>query len=122
MGILAQKLTQKNISDEEFQSIAKMVRDRILSVSQPSQIIIFGSYARKNINELSDIDIAVLFPNKEIAKVEKKVIMNSKLFLDRTVDLLFYVKEEFNKKSQIGGVCTLIEKEGIIIYDQRAKV
>ena len=119
MGILAQKLTQKLISDKDFQILAENIRKRILSVSQPSRIIIFGSYAQKTVHELSDIDIAILFSDKETAKNQKKTILNSKLFLDQFVDLIFYTEEDFTKKSQLGGVCTMIEKEGVVIYDQK---
>lgn len=78
--------------------MTKLVRERILSVSSPSKIYIFGSYAQGKISETSDIDIAILFENSDHLKKNKKLILNGKLFLNYSTDLLFFTLDEFKKK------------------------
>lgn len=122
MGILAASLTKYNFTPSQFEELAALVRRRILSVSSPEMIYIFGSHARTSITGLSDLDIAIIFKNKDILKKEKKIILNSKLFLDYSTDLLFYSYDEFEKKSSLWGVSSIIKQEGKIIYDKRTEV
>jgi predicted nucleotidyltransferase len=122
MGLLASKINKWDLAPTDLNQLTKLVRERILSVSSPSKIYIFGSYAQGRIRATSDIDIAVLFENTILLKKSKKLILNSKLFLDHSTDLLFYITSEFEKKSAVGGVCAEIANKGIVIYDQGTKI
>lgn len=122
MGILSAHLSKSKLSPSQFENVAELVRSRILSVCAVERIYIFGSYARGTPNDLSDLDIAILFVDREQLKGNKKIILNSKLFLDYPVDFLFYSIDEFSQKAQVGGVCAVIQSEGKIIYDKRTKV
>ncbi len=122
MGKLSAQLAQINILPADFECLAANVRDRILSVSKPLRIYIFGSYARGTTHQFSDLDLAIVFASKEETKKFKKIILNSKLFLDVSVDYLFYSIDDFNKKAQTGGVSFIIKNEGKVIYDQGTKV
>jgi uncharacterized protein len=119
MGYLASALTTQLINQSEFDSIAKIVRNRILSICEPERIYIFGSFARGRISKLSDLDIAIFFKTPLELKSKKKLILNSRLFLDYSTDILFYTTEEFEKRASVGGVCSIIQTEGKIIYDKR---
>jgi predicted nucleotidyltransferase len=66
MGILAANLSRPNLSVSQFEELASLVRNRILSVSSPQRIYIFGSYARGTPNEASDLDLAIIFENQEL--------------------------------------------------------
>lgn len=122
MGTLSIKLNPKKLVDADYIRIEKEILARILSVSSPIQIIIFGSIAERTATENSDLDIAVLFSDAENLKKTKKIILNSNLFMDYSVDLLFYSIDTFEKKSRIGGICSEIKNKGKVLYDQRAKV
>lgn len=122
MGKLSGQLSRLNLSQSQFDEIADLVRNRILSLCQPQRIYIFGSYARGTPHHFSDLDIAVIFEKNEDVIKGKKIILRSKLFLDYSVDILFYSIDDFIKKAQTGGVCSLISSEGKIIYDQGTKV
>lgn len=122
MGILAAKLAIHHISTAQFENIADAVRERLLSVCNPQMIYIFGSYGRGVVSSASDLDIAVIFEDSKDLIRQKKRVLNSKLFLDYSTDFLFFSAVDFENKAQIGGVCSLIKKEGKIIYDQRTKI
>ena len=47
------------LSEEKIQSVV----ERIVQVAQPSKVILFGSYARGNANENSDLDLMVIEPH-----------------------------------------------------------
>jgi predicted nucleotidyltransferase len=122
MGMLSAKLKTYKLTEDEFAQLAKIVRERILSVAQPTQIYIFGSYARGVLHDASDLDISVVFESSELLKLQKAIILRSKLFIDYPTDMLFYLQSDFENKSEIGGVCAEIKREGKLIYDKRTKV
>jgi predicted nucleotidyltransferase len=122
MGILATNLSRLNLSASQFEEIATLVRNRIINISSPQRIYIFGSYARGTPMESSDLDLAIIFENQELLKKNKKILLTSKLFLDYSVDYLFYTADVFEMKAEIGGVCSVIKNEGKIIYDKRTKI
>lgn len=122
MSILAATLSKYLLTSSQYEELTSLIRTRILSISSPEMIYIFGSYARGTISGTSDLDLAIIFENQEQLIRQKKIILNSKLFLDYSTDLLFFTRDEFEKKSALGGVCTIIKNEGKIIYDKRTKI
>lgn len=122
MGILASKLTKSNLTNEDVNEISQEVIKRITSNSNPVLIYLFGSAADMSMTMTSDFDFAIIFLDDVDLKKEKKHILNMKLFPDIHLDLLFYKMSDFQRKSDIGGVCWEIKNRGKIIYDQRAKV
>ena len=79
--------------------------------NHPESIILFGSYAKGENNQNSDIDLAVLTPNKKetnLSKFEKKLKHNIQLFTFSKEDIL-----NLNKKNK-----ELLNNiiNGIIIY------
>jgi predicted nucleotidyltransferase len=92
----------------------------IVSIASPDQIILFGSYARGDNREKSDIDLIIL----------KKGLKNSldligsiyRAFLDNKigipVDVLAIDYDRYLEiNNDIGYIYRTIKKEGKIIYD-----
>ena len=96
-----------------------------LKPSNPYKIILFGSYAKGNPNENSDLDIMIILDNYHVPKtyeerLNKKVLIRS-LILDINrkipIDILVYSKEELNIIKKCGSyLIDEIEKTGKIIY------
>ena len=98
-----------------------------LKSSDPCKIILFGSYAKGNPNENSDIDLLVILDNDRVAqtyteRLETKIsIRNLVLEINREfpLDILVYSKEEFNIIKKHGNYfIDEIEKTGRIIYEK----
>ena len=98
-----------------------------LKSSDPYKIILFGSYARGNPHENSDIDIMVILDNNHVSKtyeerLNKRIfIRNLVLEINRKVplDILVYSKEELNIIKKHGNYfIDEIEKTGKIIYEK----
>ena len=98
-----------------------------LKASDPYKIILFGSYAKGNPNENSDVDLMVILDNHHVSKtyeerLNKKVfIRNLVLEINRKVplDILVYSREELSLIKKYGNyLIDEIEKTGKIIYEK----
>jgi predicted nucleotidyltransferase len=109
--------------------IDKTINDLVNSLksSDPYKIVLFGSYARGNPREDSDIDIMVILDNNDVAKTYKERLKKY-LSVQRLVreinykialDILVYSKEEFRTVKKYGNyLIDEIEKTGKIIYEK----
>ena len=92
----------------------------IVSIASPDQIILFGSYARGDNREKSDIDLLIL--KKGLKKQREITGPIRRAFLDHrigiAVDLLALDYDRYLEiNDDIGYVYRTIKREGKIIYD-----
>jgi predicted nucleotidyltransferase len=97
--------------------------DQIISIivneASPDQIILFGSYARGDNTEKSDIDL--LIRKKNLQKGNKTIDILYRAFFDNhikiPVDLLIIDYDRYNVlKNEIGYVYKTIDNEGQVVY------
>jgi predicted nucleotidyltransferase len=91
----------------------------IVSIASPDQIILFGSYARGNNTDKSDIDLLIL--KKGLKRGGDIIDAIYRAFFDHTigiaVDLLAIDYDRYLELSnEIGYVYKTIKKEGKVIY------
>jgi predicted nucleotidyltransferase len=91
----------------------------ITSMASPDQIVLFGSYARGENNEKSDIDLLILKKNlkngNNIIDGLYRSFYDNKIKI--SVDLLVVDYDKYNNlKNEIGYIYKTINKEGKIIY------
>jgi uncharacterized protein len=91
----------------------------IVSLIDPDQIVLFGSYARGENKKTSDIDLLVLKRNLQNTKTLTDNLYMS--FFDNKikipVDLLVLDYDKYNNlKNEIGYIYKTISKEGKLIY------
>jgi predicted nucleotidyltransferase len=91
----------------------------IVSAIDPEQIVLFGSHARGDSKNASDIDILVVKKNLKNANALTDNIYMS--FFDNKinipVDLILVDYDKFNDlKDEIGYIYKTINKEGKILY------
>ena len=88
-----------------------------------SKAILFGSYARGDADEYSDLDLLI------IAESQRPFIERFKDFLDmwkvspvKAMDVLVYTRKEFNSmRAQENPFIIAAITEGITIYEARSK-
>ena len=93
----------------------------IISTVNPEKILLFGSYARGDYRQNSDIDILIL---KKGLKKEREI--TNKLYLtffnnkiNVPVDLIAIDYDKYNQlNNDIGYIYKTIKDEGKIIYEQ----
>jgi len=91
----------------------------IVSLVSPDQIILFGSYARGDYKEKSDIDLLIIKKNlkneREINNILYKTFFDNKINIP--VDL---ISIDYNKyielSNEIGYIYKTIKEQGKIIY------
>ena len=104
-----------------YQTIVDAARRAAAVASSPLQIIVFGSYARGDADEKSDLDLLVIergVPDKAAEYLKMHRAVGS---IGVGVDVLVYSEEEFERRSQVAG--TLLywaKKEGKLVYDAAA--
>jgi predicted nucleotidyltransferase len=110
------KKMDKNVKPllDEVENGLKLIFDNKLT-----NIILYGSYARGNYDEESDIDIIALVEEKELKKYNDQVI---DLEIDLTIkygimpSILLENKEYFTKNKNVEYLFQNVEKYGKTIY------
>ena len=91
----------------------------ITSKISPERIVLFGSYARGDNREDSDIDILIIAKNlvneRKITSLLYRALLNENISIP--IDFIAIDYEKYNMvKNKIGYIYKTIEQEGRIIY------
>lgn len=102
------------------QGINQVVR-KLVAAANPSKVLLFGSYARGEANEDSDLDLLVVEPvvveNKGMEMVRLRRVVGG---VGIGVDILVYSEDEFARRGQVPGtVIYWALREGRVLYDAR---
>jgi predicted nucleotidyltransferase len=111
-----QRLLAKKLASEQIDRLVSAELQRLLSCCAPNQVILFGSAARAEATDQSDLDLIVLFSDEHEADDAKKDYYRLALPRSYPVDILFMSVEEYTRKSLVGGVCMVASNEGRVIY------
>ncbi len=112
MGLLTPLKLQESDVEDMLQSLLKW----ILEFDTPSAVILFGSAARGEMTEVSDFDLALIFPDEESCENARRNLRLRPPAVSWAVDFLFYNRSEYDVKKIRGGVCELIALEGRLLF------
>ncbi|MCK0507084.1 nucleotidyltransferase domain-containing protein [Aromatoleum anaerobium] len=103
------------------QSILDAARRAAAAASSPARVVVFGSYARGDADEGSDLDLLVIeseVPDKASEYLRLHRAIGS---LGVGVDVLIFSQEEFARRSQVPGTLPYwAAREGKLLYDASA--
>jgi len=104
--------------DKNIPFIDKII-PMIVSLVSPEQIILFGSYARGDYTNKSDIDLLIIKKNlkngREINNILYRAFFDNKI--DIPIDLLSVDYNKYNElNNTIGYIYKTIKEEGKILY------
>jgi predicted nucleotidyltransferase len=101
------------------QKLIEEIIGRILNVTQPERIILFGSAATGKMTRDSDIDLIVLKKATPVNPRKESVRLRQGLRgLDHAFDIIVMATERFEEsKGVIGGIAYPANKYGKVIYE-----
>ena len=100
------------------QNLISEIVKRILSVSEPQRIILFGSAALDNMTIDSDIDVLLIESNTGDTRKKSVCIREALRGLGYPFDVLVMTNERFEEsKNVIGGIAYPANKYGKVIYE-----
>jgi len=99
--------------------IINQIVELVTSKVSPERIVLFGSYARGDNKENSDIDILIVVKNlaneRKITRLLYRALLDEDISIP--IDFLAIDYEKYNMaKNKIGYIYKSIEQEGKIIY------
>lgn len=104
-------------TDELVQKATVWLRENY----HPRAIWLFGSASRYELTDFSDLDIAVIFnSDKDLKSARSAGISRLSQSIGWPVDLLLMTHSHFVHRANIGGVCEIIQDEGICLHDSEA--
>jgi len=108
-------------SGEIFEGIEKYKKEVVKRLN-PSKIILFGSFARGDVNEGSDVDLVVIADWKEGFLDRIKLLLDINSF-NLPLEPIGYTEEEFKHliENENPFVLTVIE-EGKVIYEHSQNI
>lgn len=102
------------------EEIIQQAVNRLVEAAKPCKVIMFGSYARGDADEESDLDLMVIESSVENAGEEMIRLHKAVGDVGVGVDVLIYSEEEASRRSQVPGTVPYWAfKEGRVVYDAR---
>ena len=93
--------------------------ERIVAAANPTKVILFGSYARGEANEDSDLDLMVVEPIVEDRAAEMIRLRRAVGRVGIGVDVLVYSNAEFSeRKDWLSNVVYWAAREGKVLYEK----
>ncbi len=116
---MIKKIAKININKEIIDEITEALRD--LLKNNLIKIVLYGSYARGDFNNLSDIDIFILVDSEKEDLNKVLDLILDKLYeldlkYDVTINPLIENTKIYNKYKDSSLLFENIEKEGVILY------
>jgi len=104
------------LSEVDIKSAVKKLVEEL----SPQKIILFGSYARDEANDYSDLDLLVVQPENYTNKMASFIkAYDSIQYLGIPTDILLYSSDSFAKKSNwCSNAAYWAAREGKVLYEK----
>jgi len=100
---------------EKYMEEYEKIKNQIIDICSPYEIILFGSLAKKMIKSSSDIDICIIVDVEDKRKLTQKLF--SEINADIPFDIVIYTIEEWHKwREEKTSFLYKIYKEGEVVY------
>jgi predicted nucleotidyltransferase len=113
---ITQESTSERVVDE---ALIREITRTIVDAFHPCRVILFGSRARGDYRQDSDIDLLVEMESTE-PRWKRRLMVNS-LFQNQwwPMDVLVYTPEEYDaRKNGLATVIPYVEREGKLLYER----
>ena len=115
------KLLSRKIDFSTIENELNFIVSKLVETIQPEKVILFGSAARNELYDCSDIDFILIFENELKFKEQRKKFYKNKIKFSIPIDLIWTTQTVFDLKKDIGGVFFDAHREGKILYAKEHK-
>jgi predicted nucleotidyltransferase len=116
-----ERITSKKLLIEVRDKLVSDELSHIMQCSQLSQVWLFGSAARNQLTEASDLDFILTFPNTDALKNGRKTYFSLRRKKTFPTDVMFILQSEFDRLSVLGGVCFVCKSEGQLLFQRNTQ-
>ena len=103
------------------QKLLPEITQRILAISDPEKIILFGSYARGDYGPDSDFDLMVVLKTVQSTREESTRLRRALRGLLVPIDILVATPEQLERhRNTVGLIYRTVLSEGKILYERPA--
>ncbi len=113
------KLLRNKLSDQESSEIVRELLKAVLDRCTPERVTLFGSAARGELTDGSDVDLALLFSDNVSISQARKALYSKGPLISWPVDLIYFTIEDFEQRKETSGLCHLIAQEGKILWENK---
>lgn len=107
---------KRKLTAAEADNLIAGVVGKISGVIHPVAILLFGSAARKELTDQSDIDLLIVMPDASSLNPARKQVARIRGQFGVPVDLVWMSADEFHRRAAIGGVAQVASEEGVLVY------
>lgn len=104
------------LSEEESRELIEGKLRWILKACSPEEVWLFGSAARGELTEASDIDIALIFEDTAQLRAARRALASRSRPDNWPQDVLYYTEDDFYRRARSGGAAQIIVEEGRRLY------
>ncbi|MHB1651509.1 MAG: nucleotidyltransferase domain-containing protein [Desulfitobacteriaceae bacterium] len=98
--------------------IVQSMTDKIISSFSPDKIVVFGSWARRETNEHSDVDFLVIMPYNGSKRDVQVAIRRELKGFGVSKDVIVATEQEIEQKqNHTGYIYETALREGMVVYE-----
>lgn len=110
------RFTAKKLDDKTVEELVNNVLEDFSTLPALQAIVLFGSAARGEMTDASDLDVVLLFDTRENATLVRKTVHQARRKSTWPMDILCSDVPTFLRKSEIGGIYSVARSEGRAIF------
>ncbi len=112
-----EKLNARKLNASEIDELVNTLLREVLPLSGIEEVRLFGSAARNEMTEASDLDLIFIFSDVESAKsASKQVHQKRKESAAWPTDIICIDRVAYDERSKVGGVFMIAKEEGKTVF------
>ena len=104
------------LSEEDTKALIAAKLAWVLKGCEPGEVWVFGSAARAELTESSDIDLALIFESLEEMRAARRTLARTARCDNWPDDILYYTRSDFAGQAQAESAAMTIRIEGRRLY------
>jgi len=109
-------LTRRPLAADAAEVVIQECLTGILARCSPRLVILFGSAARGEMTDQSDLDFMLIFDTSADCRLASRCLRQGTLLAPVPVDLICVATPDYLRKRTVGGICMIAAEDGRVLY------